>query len=63
MDLVYLFGVEEMIPLYDKMSFLTYRNWDVYLLLWGSFSLVLFGCCKTLSCLCRCCGSRKTKVE
>merc|ERR1719240_1905392 len=31
-DYVYLFGVSDMIPLYDKVDPITYRNWDVYAL-------------------------------
>ena len=29
-DYVYLFGVDDFIPLYDKLDFITFRNWDVY---------------------------------
>ena len=31
-DYVYLFGVSDFIPLYDKLDFITFRNWDVYAL-------------------------------
>jgi hypothetical protein len=31
-DYVYLFGVSDMIPLYDKVDPITFRNWDVYVL-------------------------------
>ena len=29
-DYVYLFGVKDFIPLYDRLDFITFRNWDVY---------------------------------
>jgi len=38
-DYVQLFGVKEMIPLYDHMDPITYRNWDVYCL-----NFAILGC-------------------
>lgn len=34
LDYVQLFGVKELIPIYDKMNPIMYRNWDVYVTLW-----------------------------
>lgn len=61
-DYVYLFGVSDMIPLYDKMDPITFRNWDVYVLtaviLFLVVQLVYTVCC------CRCfCLKKKTKVD
>ena len=41
-DYVYLFGVKELIPQYDKMNPIAYRNWDVYALNWAILFAVLF---------------------
>ena len=59
-DYVYLFGVKELIPLYDKMDIITYHNWDVYILNWSLFFAVLFIVRKCLSC---CCGGRKADEQ
>ena len=59
-DYVYLFGVSDFIPLYDKMNPITYRNWDVFAVYWviliGVFSLLYLVCKHTC---CRLCGSSK----
>ena len=52
-DYVHLFGVKEFIPLYDKMEYWRYRNWDVYVIytiLMAFFGYVSF------KLLCGCCG-------
>mmetsp|Transcript_13127 Transcript_13127/g.22179 ORF Transcript_13127/g.22179 Transcript_13127/m.22179 type:complete len:170 (+) Transcript_13127:1228-1737(+) len=59
LDFVYLFGVEEMIPLYDKMHPFSYRNYDVYLLAWAIFFTLLY----LLTKLCKCCGRMCCKSE
>lgn len=61
-DYVYLFGVSDMIPLYDKVDPITYRNYDVYAILWGVFFVVLYIILSICSCCRKCCRS-KTKVE
>ena len=46
-DYVVLFGVEDLIPLYDGVDFITYRNldvWAIYILL-GVAVAYLFGKC------------------
>ena len=64
MDYLYLFGVKDIIPLYDKASILTYRNWDVYALLWAIFIGILFIDYYILSCCIKCCRrASKAKVE
>ena len=63
-DYVYLFGVKDLIPLYDHMNPVMYRNWDVYVLLWSIFFGVLFFWYKVLSsCKKMCCGGSKVKEE
>lgn len=61
-DYVYLFGVSDMIPLYDKLDPITFRNWDVYALsaviVFLLIQLIYTVCC------CRCfCLKKKTKVD
>ena len=63
-DYVQLFGVKEMIPLYDHMDPITYRNWDVYVLNWTIlvctilfWKTVIGFCCRK----CGCCGSKDKK--
>ena len=61
-DYVYLFGVKDLIPLYDHMNPVMYRNWDVYVLLWSVFFVVLFVWYKVIStCKRTCCGGSKVK--
>ena len=61
-DYVQLFGVKEMIPLYDHMDPVTYRNWDVYCL-----NFTILGCTilfwKTVIGFCcrKCCGKGDKK--
>ena len=58
-----------MIPLYDHMDPITYRNWDVYVFLWSMLFLILFifykilCCCKYIIC-CKCLAAKAdhTKV-
>lgn len=50
-DYVYLFGVSDFIPLYDKMNPIVYRNWDVYAIYW----VVAFGCLFFWYTMCKCC--------
>lgn len=64
MDYVYLFGVKELIPLYDGMDPITYRNWDVYILNWCIFFCIVYFWKKVIS-FC-CCGKsedKKVKTE
>lgn len=61
-DYVYLFGVKELIPLYDHMNPIVYRNWDVYILLWSIFFFILYIDYKLLKCCCSLC-SKKNKVK
>ena len=63
-DYVYLFGVKDLIPLYDHMNPVMYRNWDVYVLLWTILFLVLFVWYKVISgCKAMCCGGSKVKQD
>ena len=41
-DYMQLFGPGDMIPLYDHMNPITYRNWDVYIFLTCVFSTIAF---------------------
>ena len=41
-DKTYLFGVEDEMPLYDGMSYIKYRNWDVYALYLAIIFLFLY---------------------
>jgi hypothetical protein len=62
-DYVYLFGVKDMIPLYDKMNPIAYRNWDVYLLNFV-FGILIFKILSTLMrCWWRCCSKKDSKVK
>jgi hypothetical protein len=61
-DYVYLFGVSDMIPLYDKVDPITFRNYDVYAILWGVLFLVLYIIYSVCSCISNCFKSKK-KVE
>ena len=62
-DYVQQFGVQEMIPLYDKMGPIEYRNWDVYTLLFSIMFFVMFVWFKVISFCCGMCkGSKKVKV-
>mmetsp|Transcript_7775 Transcript_7775/g.12061 ORF Transcript_7775/g.12061 Transcript_7775/m.12061 type:complete len:98 (+) Transcript_7775:668-961(+) len=67
LDYVYLFGVGDIIPLYDKAGVLAYRNWDVYIFLWSVLFVAIWcfiKCCKCCRRGCgKCCGKSKTKVE
>jgi hypothetical protein len=62
-DYVYLFGVKELIPLYDKMDPVTYRNWDVYMLNWTLLLLIILFWKKVIGLLCgifcKCCSCCK----
>lgn len=64
-DYVYLFGVSDMIPLYDKVDPITFRNWDVYVLsaiiLFIVFQVVYTICC--CRCFCLKAKAPKTKVD
>ena len=67
-DYVSLFGVKEMIPLYDKMNPITYRNWDVYMLTFSVIFIVLYLVSKVvlgaLRMIRRCCyGGSKVKTD
>ena len=57
-DYVQQFGVKEMIPLSDELNFVTYRNWDVYLLTFTVLGLLLKIVLMVLSCLCGLCSKR-----
>jgi len=50
LDYIQLFGVKELIPLYDHMDPITYRNWDVYALNWAIFAVVLYVLPKLFCC-------------
>lgn len=66
-DYTQLFGVKELIPLYDKMDIVTYHNWDVYVINWAIFFGTIYfwkkviglvcGCCACCSC-CGCCKKK-----
>jgi len=63
-DYVYLFGVKDLIPLYDHMDPVTYRNWDVYCLLWSIAFVVAYLWYKVISfCLSCCRGGAKVKSD
>jgi hypothetical protein len=62
-DYVYLFGVKELIPLYDKMDPITYRNWDVYILNWTIVALTILFWKKVICCCLGCCGKKDDKVK
>jgi len=63
-DYVYLFGVGDLIPLYDKVDPITFRNWDVYAIYWFIFLAVAYINYKIFRCICSCCCKpSKTKVE
>lgn len=62
-DYVYLFGVSDMIPLYDKVDPITFRNWDVYALA-VVIAFLLFQLAYTICCCrCFCLKKKKTKVD
>ena len=58
-DYVYLFGVEDFIPLYDKLDFITFRNWDVYAI----YLLIIFSFFYIVLKLCSICKRFTKKVE
>jgi len=63
-DYVYLFGVGDLIPLYDKVDPITFRNWDVYAIYWLIFLAVAYINYKIFRCMYSCCCKpSKTKVE
>lgn len=63
-DYVYLFGVGDLIPLYDKVDPITFRNWDVYAIYWFIFLAAAYINYKIFRCIHSCCcKSSKTKVE
>ena len=66
-DYMYLFGVKDMIPLYDHMDFISYRNWDVYVFLWSLLFFILFIFFKIFQCIryVVCCRflNKKAKVD
>jgi hypothetical protein len=41
-DYVYLFGAKDLIPLYDKLDFITFRNMDVYAAYLAIFFLMFY---------------------
>lgn len=41
LDYIVKFGVKDLIPKYDHMSAIEFRNLDVYLLLWSAAFIVL----------------------
>lgn len=59
LDYVYLFGVRDRIPLYDKMSFITYRNWDMYV----ASVVLVFLLFKILRATCYWCFKDSSKQE
>lgn len=62
-DYVYLFGVKELIPLYDKMDPITYHNWDVYILNWSLLFGFLFGLKKLVDCCSSCCKASESQAK
>ena len=48
-DYVQLFGVKDMIPLYDHLDPIRFRNWDVYIFLWSIAAFVFYMFIKFLS--------------
>lgn len=61
LDYVQQFGVKELIPVYDKMGPIEYRNWDVYAMLWTLAAIIVWVNYKIFS-FC-CCKSKKVKVD
>lgn len=59
LDYVYQFGAQELIPLYDKMAFVEYRNWDVYTLIFFALLAILYIWFRVLSFCCGLCKSSK----
>lgn len=53
-DYVYLFGVDDMIPLYDKVDPITFRNYDVYFILWVILFVSLYVGYTVCCCRCKC---------
>ena len=61
-DYVAQSGVKEMIPIYDKMGPIEYRNWDVYTLVFSILFAILYIQFKILSFCCGLCkGSKKVQ--
>ena len=59
LDYLYLFGVKDIIPLYDKGSIWTYHNWDVYIFFWTVFAIILYLNLKMLSFCCKLCRKKE----
>lgn len=59
-DYVYLFGVGDFIPLYDKLDFITFRNWDVYAIYFAVLFVFGYASC---SCFSLVFGKRGKKVK
>ena len=61
LDYVVKFGVKDLIPVYDKMGTIEYRNLDVYAMLWFVAAVIFYTVIKVIG---MCCSSKnKVKVE
>ena len=58
-DYVYLFGVTDLIPAYDKMDPIKFRNLDVNAFIFAILGLLLFIVYSIIKCCC--CSSKKVK--
>ena len=62
LDYVVKFGVKDLIPVYDKMGVIEYRNWDVYAMLFFVVAVAIWSILQAFKLL-LCCGKKKVKVE
>jgi len=62
LDYVVKFGVKDLIPVYDKMGVIEYRNWDVYAMLFFVVAVAIWSILQVFK-LVLCCGKKKVKVE
>ena len=62
LDYVVKFGVKDLIPVYDNMGIIEYRNWDVYAMLFFVVAVIVWTIFQILK-LVLCCGKKKVKVE
>jgi hypothetical protein len=60
LDYVVKFGVKDLIPVYDKMGVIEYRNWDVYAMIGFVVAVILWSILQVFK---LCCGKKKVKVE
>jgi hypothetical protein len=60
-DYIYLFGVADLIPAYDQMDPIKFRNLDVNAFIFSILGLILYIVYVTLKCCC--CSSKKVKSQ